>query len=1205
MGAGESNPVRNMDKRTARREYKEDFCRGISQYRAKYGYRANVNPKAAALGDGADTELDDLAGISDWADGDIRVYVRKRPIFKREIELGEFDVVTCFDNTTIVIHDARMHTDMKRQMLNHHKFQFDRVFNDRADNLTVYNVTTAPLVKIAADGGFATCFVYGQTGSGKTFTMSSIYEQAVYELFVHLEAQAAASESIIIPKVSVSFFEIAGDDCHDLLNSFAALQLLAGSDGSFHPIPVVEAVVNGPEELLALINHGRNVRPTAATGVHDASSRSHAVLRIYIHLDNANNPHVPGNAYLDSMRNFREGTLTLVDLAGSEHRIDSMYHSADRRKEGAYINASLMALKECIRARSLRSNMTHQYRKSRLTMALKQSFTLPTARTAVISCVSPASKDTEHSLNTLRHACIMDGQDSAVASNETRFVTGGEVETVQIGEINTTLLSKKAREARKAGEDVEAKTSNGNVFNENERELTPKEKEAVRRENEKRSIAKMDPKYRRILKEGRRAVNDNQRQAFRMKVPAEGLDAYLRQFAVVSPISNVRPRSSGGSSSKQQQQPSQVVSAQQDQPRESSISSDYVRNVVAGNRPQSSGSSRISMSEFNDRVATKSRESKKSKNVEESEPQRKSFEELRAQIYGTDGVISDDSGQRRQLLTLMRIHGFSEDEIRSLAPPSPTDMKLQQRMMAAAAKKKAEQEESVSSKPASSSSRSSRRISHSPSAPSAVSVLNDGNDAFNEGFNVKPQSLQRGNSARSGTQQAQQQQAQEAAAATVQSEYELRNARQQAAKERRQRQEEERKQALQQKIKGKHGADVFSGNTGTSAAALDNPEIQHRQDEISKLEHMLFTCDDLSAAAIFAINKQISAHRAALLKEQRGESTQPPQDAYGAAYGSSYEPSTYDSNSSDNVDNGPDYGNYSNKGSLPMSPTKYEPSVRANVDNFDRNVASNNNRNPPNPPDQQSFVPRGAESELPRRRSLGPPNARKPQQPQPQREWVNIAEEIEQQQLLERQQREQEAAAAAAAKKAKSQSRRKPQPEWQDLITDADRRKTDNAFAAEPEPTQQLQPAAYDMRQHQENNFFNNSNKNRGPSNVQMEYVPSVAGFPKQGLAQQAGFNQNLNSNLSGNNYPDNNYQQQVGQQRGYQNLLQYQQQHQHQQQSPPRPSSSGYGTHVNAQYDSSSDNQSQPVMYYGRRRVGVPAGAAAAPFGNEYADNN
>ena len=151
MGAAESNPIRNMDKRTARREYAEDFKRGIQQYRALQKYKENLS------GDANANELPDDPNV--WEDGDLKVFVRKRPIFKREIDLGEFDVVTCFNDRNIVIHDARMHTDMKKQFLNHHKFQFDHVFNDRADNLSVYSVTTAPLVKIASEGGYATCFV--------------------------------------------------------------------------------------------------------------------------------------------------------------------------------------------------------------------------------------------------------------------------------------------------------------------------------------------------------------------------------------------------------------------------------------------------------------------------------------------------------------------------------------------------------------------------------------------------------------------------------------------------------------------------------------------------------------------------------------------------------------------------------------------------------------------------------------------------------------------------------------------------------------------------------------------------------------------------------------------------------------------------------------------------------------------------------------
>lgn len=49
---------------------------------------------------------------------------------------------------------------------------------------------------------------------------------------------------------------------------------------------------------------------------------------------------------------------------GSEQRIDSMYHSAERRKESALINSSLLALKDCIRARADgKKDYDHFYKK--------------------------------------------------------------------------------------------------------------------------------------------------------------------------------------------------------------------------------------------------------------------------------------------------------------------------------------------------------------------------------------------------------------------------------------------------------------------------------------------------------------------------------------------------------------------------------------------------------------------------------------------------------------------------------------------------------------------------------------------------------------------------------------------------------------------------------------------------------------------------
>ena len=115
--------------------------------------------------------------------------------------------------------------------------------------------------------------------------------------------------------------------------------------------------------------------------------------------------------------------LVLVDLAGSENRFDSLYHDADRRREGAAINVSLMALKDCVRAHASGSDVSHCYRQSKLTMALRRSFAAK-ARTTVIVTVSPRSVDTEQSMNSLKHACLMAPHGACTDSSSTDTPAG-------------------------------------------------------------------------------------------------------------------------------------------------------------------------------------------------------------------------------------------------------------------------------------------------------------------------------------------------------------------------------------------------------------------------------------------------------------------------------------------------------------------------------------------------------------------------------------------------------------------------------------------------------------------------------------------------------------------------------------------------------------------------------------------------------------
>ena len=144
--------------------------------------------------------------------------------------------------------------------------------------------------------------------------------------------------------------------------------------------------------MVDLIKYGASVRATQATASNDTSSRSHAICTITIQEAN-------GDQLIDG------GKLLLVDLAGSERAQDTQSNNDKRKKEGAEINQSLLALKECIRA--MESTQGHiPFRQNKLTMVLRDSFTGSHSQSRIImlACVSPGSSSADHTLNTLRYA---------------------------------------------------------------------------------------------------------------------------------------------------------------------------------------------------------------------------------------------------------------------------------------------------------------------------------------------------------------------------------------------------------------------------------------------------------------------------------------------------------------------------------------------------------------------------------------------------------------------------------------------------------------------------------------------------------------------------------------------------------------------------------------------------------------------------------
>eukprot|EP00667_Euglena_gracilis_P006813 EG_transcript_6873 len=353
-----------VDKRTSRREHADDFTAGIWQYRR--GLASRTAPGQRPFGNRQTA---------------CRVYIRKRPLFRHEAEKGEYDTVTCVDDQSIVLHKCNMKPDLKHMFITHKTHRFHGVFDERARNRDVYDAVMRPVLDSVLRGHTGTLLMYGQTGSGKTYTIQGMVGFAIRDLFARLPRGT---------RVSVSCLELLGHQCFDLLNDRALVTLRDDAQGQTNIAGLVSSPVQDEEELLWWVGQASADRTSSATHINAASSRSHFFIRVTL-----------------EQRGAPPAVLSLVDLAGSERNEDSFWHDADRRKEGAKINASLAVLKQCIRLQAGGTATHVPYRQSELTRLLRDSFTNPTATSALIATVSPAGVDTEHSLDTLAHAAAM------------------------------------------------------------------------------------------------------------------------------------------------------------------------------------------------------------------------------------------------------------------------------------------------------------------------------------------------------------------------------------------------------------------------------------------------------------------------------------------------------------------------------------------------------------------------------------------------------------------------------------------------------------------------------------------------------------------------------------------------------------------------------------------------------------------------------
>ena len=325
----------------------------------------------------------------------IFVVVRKRPISKKEQLNGEIDNITCL-NPKITVHECKIKIDGITKYLEDHHFYFDNTFSENESTQEIYDYTVGPMIEMVLNKGIVTCFAYGQTGSGKTYTMKGIENLAINHLFEECQNIYGEEHNL---SFYISFFEIYGGRLYDLLNNKNKLQVLDDQNGKTQIYGLQEIYAGSPDEMRMIIDKGNSIRTTHNTVTNATSSRSHAICNIIIKEKNKKNKY-----------NFF-GKLSLVDLAGSERAQETQSNNRVRRAEGAEINKSLLALKECIRALQARKNSGNSeihvpFRASKLTHVLRDSFVSKNDKSKIImiSCINPSYISSNHTINTLRYS---------------------------------------------------------------------------------------------------------------------------------------------------------------------------------------------------------------------------------------------------------------------------------------------------------------------------------------------------------------------------------------------------------------------------------------------------------------------------------------------------------------------------------------------------------------------------------------------------------------------------------------------------------------------------------------------------------------------------------------------------------------------------------------------------------------------------------
>ncbi|CAI2381149.1 unnamed protein product [Moneuplotes crassus] len=272
-------------------------------------------------------------------------------------------------------------------------FNFDNVFDESSTTPQIYHTIARPITKAALNGYNGSVFMYGQTTSGKTYTMlgtpksPGILPCTLRDIFTQVNKDVENTY-----KIKISYLEIYNESINDLLVPGSSnLKIKDDKEFGVKVVGLKSQQVWTFEQALILMNYGEEHRVYKETSIHDHSSRSHTIFRIYVESSPKNK------------QGFKKTSmLNLIDLAGSE-RLNEFEHRKDTLGETGHINKSLFILSNVINKLAEGKHSHIPYRDSKLTRILSMALG-GNSLTAIICTVTPASVNHYQTLSTLRFA---------------------------------------------------------------------------------------------------------------------------------------------------------------------------------------------------------------------------------------------------------------------------------------------------------------------------------------------------------------------------------------------------------------------------------------------------------------------------------------------------------------------------------------------------------------------------------------------------------------------------------------------------------------------------------------------------------------------------------------------------------------------------------------------------------------------------------